>query len=239
MDSVVIDVISVIKGQKRDNSILDKQCVNWAPLFADAATTKPQPDFYDGLKMTADNKQLRRYLYKYIVPALDGPFLPNFIFEFKSSDGSPRKVSAQALYHGSLGARGIHYARSFSVDDHYDNKAYTFSCTYMDGILRFYAHYLRRPENPNEALHWYMVPLRSYLLDDSLEQLRDGISAFRNLRDLAYEMRRDIAASANQKLEALARSGRPLPAFQPLYDSLALEEDNIHEDGAASADELA
>ena len=202
-----------ILGSTSYPSTMDKSCTNWAPLVTDAELVIPQPDYYDGIRAGPENKLLRQYLDKIIVPAPDAPFLPNFFTEAKAPRGSMEVATMQAVYDGALGARAMHYARNTGTSTNFDSKSYTFSATYASGFLELYAHFVTEADEPTTSIHYHMTPLGSWALKHSVKAFREGVTAFRNLRDRAHQMRTEIADVTTQKLRALTLSGQLLPTL--------------------------
>ena len=200
---------------------MDKSCTNWNPLVTDAELVTPQPDHYDGISAGPENKLLRQYLDKTIVPAADAPFLPNFFIEAKAPRGRMDIATNQAVYDGAFGARAMHSTRNIGASDNFDNKSYTFSAVYASGVLELYAHFLTQSDGQT---YYRMSPLGAWGLKHTVELFRAGVTAFRNLRDLAHQMRTELADTANQKLRALALSGQ-LPASLNLGSGSIAERD--------------
>ena len=219
-------VFPLIRGSINYPSTMDQLCTNWAPLVADAELVTPKPDYYDGISVGPENKLLRQYLNKIVVPAADAPFLPNFFTEAKGPRGSMDIAIAQAVYDGAFGARAMHYTRNAGSSTDFDSKSYTFSATYANGVLELYAHFLTRADGPATSICYHMSPLGSWSIKHSVKTFREGVTAFRNLRDLAHKMRTELADIATRNLRALALSGK-LPAA-PItdLDSVAERDDS-------------
>lgn len=196
-----------------------QNCLNWAPLFEDVELTGPQPDKYEGLEITEEDRMLREHLDKFIVPAHDGEFLPNFFVEGKNPDGSARIVLNQAIYHGTLGCRGIHETRVLAEEDATDEKACTFSATYSARQLTLYAHFVRKYDDDSDARHYQMWQIGSWVINGSSEQARVAMTAFRNVRDEACKIRTALAKAASLVLEDARRRGDELePPVPPVLE---------------------
>ncbi|CAD6592872.1 MAG: hypothetical protein ASARMPRED_006762 [Alectoria sarmentosa] len=206
-------VFSRILGSTSYPFIMDKSCTNWAPLVTDAELVTSQPDYYDGIRVGPENKLLRQYLDKIIMPAFDAFFLSNFFTEAKAPRGSMEIATMQAVYDGALGARAMHYTRNTNTSTNFDSKSYTFNATYANGFLKLYAHFLTQADEPTTSIHYHMTPLDSWALEHSVKAFREGITAFRNLRDRAHQMRTEIADVTTQKLRALTLSRQLLPTL--------------------------
>ena len=217
-----------ILGSTRYPFTMDKSCTNWAPLVSDAELVTPQPDHYDGIRAGPENKLLRQYLDKIIVPAADAPFLPNFFIEAKAPRGSMDIATRQAVYDGAFGARAMHFTRNTgnfdgNFDD-FDSKSYTFSATYASGVLKLYAHFLTQSDGPTTKICYCMSPLGAWGLEHTVELFRAGVTAFRNLRDVSHQMRTELADVATHNLRELALAGQ-LPATPSLDPDPTSERD--------------
>lgn len=201
-----------ILGSTSYPSTMNKPCTNWAPLVTDAELVTPQPDYYDGIRTGPENKLLRQHHDRIIVPAADAPFLPNFFTEVKAPRGSIDVATTQAVYDGAFGARAMHCIRNTGSSNDFDSKAYTFTATYASGTLGLYAHFVTKGDGPATSTYYHMIPLGGWTLWHSVKTFREGVTAFRNLRDLAHRMRTELADITTQKLQALGLSGQtPLP----------------------------
>ncbi|KAL8824664.1 MAG: hypothetical protein Q9191_004902 [Dirinaria sp. TL-2023a] len=118
----------------------------------------------------------------------------------------------QALYDGAFEARGIYHTRANGAGNELDGKAYTFSATYASGGVKLYAHFVTQPDGPNTALHYHMCPIGGGMVDNSAKDFRAGVTAFRNLRDLAYRMRTKFADAAEFRLRAQNESEQSNPS---------------------------
>ena len=124
--------------------------------------------------------------------------------------GLPKVAARQALHDGTLGARGIHYARICAGERNsdLDGKAYTFSGVFASGQLTLYAHYIDQPQKPKGVLKYSMHVLGSWLPESGLEQYRLAITAFRGLRAHASQVREELAQRAARKLASRIREGK-------------------------------
>ena len=222
---VFSDILPIILGETTYYHTQSKPSPNWAPLFEDTSLVTPVPDFYDGLRPSPENKLLRQHLNKFIVPAVDGPSLPNFFFEGKSPNGTSAVVMRQALHFGALGCRGIYHVRAFTEGDRQDGRAHTFSFTFVNGTLKLYAHFLRQSQGSATEFHYHMCPLGAWTLENSAEDVRRAIIAFRNFRDEAARIRNELAQAASQKLQALKHAGQLPPAPVPPVCEIPIEKE--------------
>ena len=192
---------------------MDKLCSNWLSLVPKANLKAAKPDMLDGFGLSdlAEHKLLRDHLDKLIVPGTALAFLPNFFTEIKGPDSITDVATKQALYDGAYGARGMYHTRRLYAGDDLDGKAYAFSATYTGGTLTLYAHTLSRPPGNNSRMRYHMSQLDGQLLTRSPKALREGVTAYRNLRDLAAQIRTEVARAATQRLRALVQSKQSLP----------------------------
>lgn len=201
------DVFIKIRGPNRYPSASDRPCGNWAPLLsqlsdeADLVTAKP--NYCEGHNHDARNAQIRQILSTYIVPLScpDVPFLLNFFLEAKDDDGSTAVADRQATYNGALGAPGMHHLQTYGMEGFFDKNAYTVSAVYMNGLLTIYAHYLTRPKKSGQPPRYQMRMMMMYAIAGSPEEFRKGVTAFRNLSDMAYEFREQFLQGANRRLD--------------------------------------
>jgi hypothetical protein len=196
---VATTAISIIEGD-----IGDIRCVgggypfdNLAPL-TDGTLAAANPDRFYGARPEQLNRQIRNKLSDHIVPSVEDclPMMPNFFLEVKGPDGTAAVATRQACHDGALGARGMHSLQSYSEGSPvYDNKAYTITSTYLAGTLKMYTTHLTGPKDRPE---YFMTQLNSWSLTGNSETCRQGITAYRNGRDLAKEWRDRFIETANE-----------------------------------------
>ncbi|PLB43766.1 hypothetical protein P170DRAFT_514091 [Aspergillus steynii IBT 23096] len=179
---------------------------NVAPL-TDGTISDAKPDIYYGVRPEELHRKIRNDLNDMIIPCTNDslPILPNFIVEVKGLDGKTSVSKRQCCYYGALGARAVHALQSYQPDRAgeavYDNNAYTITCSYYDGMLSLFAHHLKAPAIPGERPQYFMTQLRSFMILDSPESFRDGVSAYRNARDWTKEKRDEMVVVANRRLQ--------------------------------------
>jgi len=207
-DAVMGDVFPVIQGTARIPSAKNLVFGNLEPL-THGNLVSAKPDFYNGVHPAQIDLRLREELGPYIIPSTQqqAPALPNFFTEAKGPDGSAAVAKRQACFDGALGARGIHKLRSFEADSTlvYDNNAYTITSTYHDGTLKMYTMHPTRASNVEDSPEYYMTQLRGWLLTDTPETFRQGVSAFRNAIDWAEEQRDRLIATTNGRVMGMPR----------------------------------
>ena len=89
----------------------------------------------------------------------------------------------------------------------HDNRAYTIASTFQKGTLGIYATHPRRTPshiNPgaDRRTDYVMTQIGHYSLIGSPESYQQGLSAYRNSRDLAKEYRDEFIRQANERHEA-------------------------------------
>ncbi|KAL8704528.1 MAG: hypothetical protein Q9201_002302 [Fulgogasparrea decipioides] len=170
----------------------------------DGSITKAQPDFYDGVRPTKLNKQIREELGPFIIPSTNtaAPCLPNFFMEGKGPKGPADVNKLQPTYDGAAGARGMHELRAYiNPERPVDNNAYTITSTYhsRSGLLKLYTTHRTPSTNPNRDFDYRMTQLRGWDMTDNPDTFRHGAGALRNARDWAREKREELVTAANSK----------------------------------------
>ncbi|KAL4998193.1 hypothetical protein BDV10DRAFT_194502 [Aspergillus recurvatus] len=154
---------------------------NLAPL-TDGTLADAKPDLYHGAQPNQLEPAILTQLDNQITPSIQSnrPAAPNFFIEAKGHDRSVRVAMRQACYEGALGARAMHSLQRLGdeSENRYDDKAYTMMSTYHTGTLAMYATHPTSPE--------------SY---------QQGLSAYRNGRDLAKEYRDGFIKQANGDMQ--------------------------------------
>ncbi|KAI9673556.1 MAG: hypothetical protein M1829_004063 [Trizodia sp. TS-e1964] len=202
-------VVPTIEGEFRGNScsMAGVSFRNLDPL-TDGSLVAGNPDYFDGAYSGKLNKQVREQPRGKIVPSVQSgvPIAPNLFLAVKGPRGTVGVANIQALYHGSLGARGI-----FSLQSHghaeplFDNNATTLSSTYCGGSLRMNTIHPTEPTSPSGRPNYNMSALGSWSLIDSRDTFRRGVSSYRNGRDWAEEMRDKAIEQANNAQAELER----------------------------------
>lgn len=170
----------------------------------DKDLSDPRPDVYHGAALSTIHPRVRADLESYIIPSMVGttcPAAPNFFFEGKSVQGREVVAKRHALIDGAIGARAMHQLQNYRADEpEYDNKARSFSVTYFAelGALQLYAHYLTKPLTPGGEPETHMTQTHAFAMTGNKDYCREGITAYRNLRDLAKTERDSSIAHANQ-----------------------------------------
>ena len=171
-------------------------------------TVKLVPDYYDGALAKDIHAKVRHDLNKKVMPTKHpkDPVAPNFFLEAKALMGGVDVGRRQACHDGAYGARAMHSLQSYGNDEPvYENNAYTFSSTYHagNGVLQLFAHHLTASTIPGEPPEYHMTQLRTFAMTETCETFVNGLTAFRNTRDMAKEFRDGFIEAAN------ARASRP------------------------------
>jgi hypothetical protein len=150
------------------------------------------------------------------------PAAPNFFTEIKGPDGNLEKCNRQLVQDLSTGARAMHTLQIYGHESFYDGKAYTFGATFMstNAQLSLYAMHPSAPMDGNaedgNAMdgnvkdgnvkdgnvkdgnakdgkpQYHTTCLAYYRLTMNAKTCREGIAAWRNLRDMAREKRNEL-----------------------------------------------
>ncbi|OAA32752.1 hypothetical protein AAL_00217 [Moelleriella libera RCEF 2490] len=200
---------------------------NLASITEDT-TVNPNPDFFDGAHPEAVDQEVREALNSTIIPTkrADTPIAPNLFLEAKSFGGSLDVAEAQVILDGAYGTMAMHSLQNHLLDTPmYDGNAYTFTATFLGGLLSLYAHHLTAPAAPGQTPGCHMTQLKAFALTGDHEVWVEGIAAFRNMRKLAKEYRDQFIETANtrsrkQRTEVAADIGEDDAA------STAKDEDN-------------
>jgi hypothetical protein len=202
---VMADVIPIISGTRKSNYPCARNTMfgHLKPL-TDGTLAAAMPDIYYGTVPEQLDHPIRDDLGELIVPSttLDKPVAPNFFLDAKGPNGSGAVIMRQARYDGAVGARGIHALQNYEVKASvYDGRPYTYSATYYGGtgMLQLYAHHLTAPASPEGEPEYHMTQIDSYALTGNANTFRQGVTAFRNARDLAAQHRHAFIQAANSR----------------------------------------
>ncbi|KAG5289101.1 hypothetical protein I7I48_08341 [Histoplasma ohiense] len=161
---------------------------------------------------TVFDRSVRNQLNDHIIPSTDDslPMAPNFFLEAKGPDDSAAIARIQACYDGALGARDIQSIQSYGQDiPVYDNKAYTIMATYHDGTLKLYTSHPTQPTCLGNHPKYIMTQIKGWSLTSDPESFRQGVTAYRNARDWAKEIRDAFINLANQRLPGVHTQPQP------------------------------
>ncbi|OAQ78195.1 hypothetical protein VFPBJ_06314 [Purpureocillium lilacinum] len=166
-----------------------------------------KPDRWHGESRIPEVLRSAGNLAKYIVPSTQEgrPAVPNFFLEAKGPSGTLNVAERQACYDGALGARAIRRlqiaGQTPSACADLDNKAYTITCALTTGLLTFYTSHPipARGDKAKEHVGYGMTYVNAYVLTEPAD-FRQGVAAYRNLRDWAAEQRRTAVEEAHKRL---------------------------------------
>lgn len=204
-DDVMIDIVPVMCGT---NKILSKRNLLFTELkpITDDIASQPKPDSFDGARVDEIDMRIRtdEHIYPLIVPTnhIHAPAAPNFFLEVKGQLGDLAVLKRQACYDGANGARAMHCLQNYGRKEPiYDGKAYAFSAIYHAGVmmLMLFSHHLTAPPTSGGRPEYHLTYLRGYLMMNGRQDLVDGLTAFRNLRDMAQKFRDDFINAANAR----------------------------------------
>jgi hypothetical protein len=94
--------------------------------------------------------------------------------------------------------------QSYGLDESvFDSNAHTFGSSYHSGTgtLQLYAMHPTEPVDVNRKPEYHTTQIDTYGLTGNANTCRQGIGAWRNLRDLAKERRVEFIASANERAD--------------------------------------
>jgi len=163
-----------------------------------------QPDYYNGSRPVEIRAKFRDDLEEYIIPSSQRHrhALPNLFTEAKGPDGKASEAKRQITQDLAVGARGMLMMQSYELDEPtFDDKAHTFGSTYHSGYLQLYAMHPTKPGEADGMPEYHTTKINGYDLTGNLNTHRQGIAAYRNLRDLAKEKRDDFIACANERAD--------------------------------------
>ncbi|KAI0546838.1 hypothetical protein F4679DRAFT_587056 [Xylaria curta] len=162
-------------------------------------TVTPKPDHYEGVHPDTVDKTIRDKLFNIIVPTKSSSIMvPNFFLEAKDPTGTKMVSDGQAMLDGAHGARLMHALQNYDIANPvYDDKAYTFSATLVDDILRLYAHHVATAA-PGEQPHYYISLIDTHNLINQ-ESYSQAVRALGNLWVQARDFRDHFIKVANAR----------------------------------------
>lgn len=197
---IIEDVIPIIIGARNTNWPIARDMIfNHLEPLTDGTLPSAKPDFSYGALSGQLNPVISTKLGGFIAPGPDIPLVPNFFLEVKGPNGSAAVKTLQACYDGALGARAMHQLQNYGQEEEpiYDGKSYTFSSTYHDGQLKLYTHHLTAPTTCGGQPEYHMTQLDTWGMTGNIQSFIRGVTAFRNLRDLAKQHRDTFIKDAN------------------------------------------
>jgi hypothetical protein len=201
---VMSQVFPIITGKTNIPSGYNQVFNNLEPIGDHISNA--QPDYYNGSRPAEIHSKVRDDLERYIIPSSQRHrhALPNFFTEAKGPDGKASEAKRQITQDLAVGARGMLKMQSYGLDeDVYDGNARTFGSTYHSGTstLQMFAMHPTESMEPDGRPQYHTTQLRALALTDNSESWRQGVGAWRNLRDLAKENRDEFIASANERAD--------------------------------------
>lgn len=208
-ESVRRKAFQPILGPDIYNNVDNLLCSNFSSMTSDLAT-QPKPDYLEGATITDVHPVVHSELQSVIFPYDYGLYeealtAPNLVVELKSRSGSQQTAQLQVAHEGAYCGRAMHALDRWrrAADDPwaYNGTAYAYSAIYMDGTgtLEMYSHHIE--VMANGELRYHMTMLDVIVLALNKEEFVRGITAFRNLRDMAAERRDAIIEAANARVE--------------------------------------
>ncbi|KIH93595.1 hypothetical protein SPBR_09163 [Sporothrix brasiliensis 5110] len=203
-DTVMVDGLPTILGECASHT--DRQASRRNMLFNNLATltdgsiAHAKPDVYYGAQPEDLSRHVRDVLNNHIMPSTvqKRPIAPNFFVVVKGPDGTAAVANRQARFDGAIGSRAIHCLQNYGEEEpKHDGRAYTFSTTYHDGTLKIYTHHVTAPTSKGERPEYHVNKIRGFDMTDTRETFLQGVTAFRNARDLAKQHRDVFIQSAN------------------------------------------
>jgi hypothetical protein len=199
---VMTNAFPLIRSNADIPSAINRPFGNLKQL-TDGTIVDAQPDFYYGASSQQLAPQIREELNSYLIPSANSnaPILPNNFIEGMGPGGTAVVVKRQACYDGALGARAMHTLQSYGQPEPvYDNNAYTIASTYSDGTLKMYTTHLTQPSNSGNLPEYHMNKLNGWEVTGNPDTFRQGVSAFRNVRDWAKKKRDEFIETANKRI---------------------------------------
>ncbi|KAL1983740.1 hypothetical protein VTN96DRAFT_9912 [Rasamsonia emersonii] len=198
-------------GNRAILHVEDRAFDNMEPIIPagdddDTKLALARPNSYDGGRAGQLDARMRSELGAVILPSTEYPMriLPNFTASATRATESAAILRRQALHAGALGARAMHSLQSYGEGPdarRHDRNAYAITATYQDGTLRLYAVHAAPSTCPEErASDYHMNELGAWPVARSRQAFRQGVGAFRNLREWALEKRDEFVEAANRKV---------------------------------------
>lgn len=132
--------------------------------------------------------------------------MTNFFLQAKGPHGRISVAQKQVTLEGAYGSRMMHGLQNFGKETpEFDDNAYTFSATYIEGVLSLFAHHVAAPTiHTNRHPGYHITLLRMFALFDE-PTFAGGIYALRALREHARKYREEFIEVANKRAENMPR----------------------------------
>ncbi|VUC33766.1 unnamed protein product [Clonostachys rosea] len=205
--SVMMDVLAPLMTCREIKNMKNIPFLNLDSM-TDGELYVPQPDFCDGAWPETVDDKVRDELERVIVPSSDAENLlaTNFFLQVKGPKGTFDVAQKQVTLDGAYGSRMMHALQNFGKETpEYDENAYTFSATYIEGYLSLFAHHVAAPTIHTKGHPGYHITLlRGFVLHDQTS-FADGVYALRSLRLLARKYRDEFIETANERADRMSR----------------------------------
>lgn len=200
------NVVPFLGGQSAGEHIASQENLVFNNLtsLTYGATVDPKPDLFDGTTFTQVHPRVRDDLNSLIIPTkhTHAPIAPNFFLQAKRSLGVPHEAQRQVTHNIAAGSRAMNALQNYKEVSTvpYDGNAYTFGATYhASGLLKIYAGHLHPGLTGPET---HVTQIKGFDMTSDADTFYNGLTAYRNARDLAHETRNDLIRSANSKAQA-------------------------------------
>lgn len=94
----------------------------------------------------------------------------------------------------------------------YDGIARTFTAVYQQGMLTIHAHHATAPSFKGTQPDYHMTQIGAFAITHSVESYIAGVTAFRNVRDIAARYRDEVIAEAKKQTMRCSLAGYNLIA---------------------------
>lgn len=207
------DVIPIFTGNANIQKARNPPFSNVDAMPA-ACSIRVVPAFFDGALPDAVEQAVRDNLDRMIVPTKLActPIAPNVFFEVTPKRGKVIVTRRKAFQYGAIGARAMLALQNYGADEPvFDGKAYTYSAAYHPDaeIFEIFAHHITPPTTPEGRLQYHTTQLGLWEMKKSIEDFVRGVTAFRNVRDLAQRQRDEFIRVANERARQLSEEEEP------------------------------
>ncbi|PYI11457.1 hypothetical protein BO78DRAFT_413920 [Aspergillus sclerotiicarbonarius CBS 121057] len=180
-----------IMGSRR---VEGRRFTNFAPLAPHMIMARP--DVADGIRPEGSEGQR-------VMDDLEDLIVPFVISDDNSNDEDENRIAGPnfflynrfkqadrfagtcaALHCGALGARAMHELQCYRKAKSYDLMAYSFVAVLLTEHMTIYAIHPIQSQAPDRERDYQMTQIHSFRFDD-LDVFKDGIAAFRNIREHA------------------------------------------------------
>ncbi|KAH6614463.1 hypothetical protein B0J18DRAFT_301274 [Chaetomium sp. MPI-SDFR-AT-0129] len=205
----MVEIIPIIVGNAEDKKATGTRFFNLDAMPA-GHPIKVAPDFFDGAARDAVEKAVRVNLNHMIIPSKYStrvPMAPNFFLDVTPKEAKFRAAMRKTMLHGALGARAMLALQNYGVEEPiFDGKAYTYTAAYHPEVvtLQIFAHHVTPPTTPEGKPEYHMTELGGWKMTRKIEDFVRGVTAFRNVRELAQRHRDEFIRAANERARRLS-----------------------------------